>query len=85
MLLEQGFHSGLQGNLTDIEKHPKTLVPFYILNFHKPIHFTFLDIVLHCLLTTQLPENRQSLTLYYKVPFIIERHQTTYKPIESQK
>jgi hypothetical protein len=52
LLLEQGFHPGLQGNHTGIKKHSKTLVPFYILNFHKPIHFTLLDIVLHCLLKT---------------------------------
>ena len=50
-------------------------MPFYILNFHKPIHFTLLDIVLHCLLKTQLPEDRQPLTPYYKVPLIIERNQ----------
>ena len=50
-------------------------MPFYILNFHKLIYFTLLDIVLHCLLKTQLPEDRQPLTPYYKVPLIIERHQ----------
>jgi hypothetical protein len=48
-------------------------MPFYILNFHKPIHFTLLDIVLHYLLKTQLPW--QPLTPYYKVPLIIKRHQ----------
>jgi hypothetical protein len=35
----------------------------------------FLEIVLHCLLKTQLPEDRQPLTSYYKVPLIIERNQ----------
>ena len=74
MLLEQDFHPGLQRNYTGIEKHPETLVPSYVLNFHKPIHFTLLDIVLHYLLKTQLSEDRQPHTLYYKVPLIIERH-----------
>ena len=50
-------------------------MPFYKLNFHKPIHFTLLDIVLHCLLKTQLSEDQQPLTPYYKVPLIIEQHQ----------
>ena len=50
-------------------------MPFYILNFYKPIHFTILNIDLHCLLKHKLPEDRQPLSIVLQAPFIIERHQ----------
>ena len=65
----------LQGNHTGIEKHPETLVPFYILNFHKPNPF-----YPYKLLITLSFKNTSSLRIdnplhiVLQAPFIIERH-----------
>ena len=66
MLLEQGFLTRITMNHTGIEKHPETLVPFYInylQNFHKP-NLSYLSCILNYIIfwKHKLPEDRQPLT-----------------------
>ena len=66
MLLEQGFLTGITRNHTGIEKHPETLVPFYInylQDFHKP-NLSYLSCILNYIVfwKHKLPEDRQPLT-----------------------
>ena len=66
MLLEQGFLTRITRNHTGIEKHPETLVPFYInylQNFHKP-NLSYLSCILNYIVfwKHKLPEDRQPLT-----------------------
>ncbi len=74
LLFKTRFLPGLQGNHTGIEKNPKTLVPFiHYFSTNKSILLLY-ELIYIVFWKHKVPEDRQPLSLYCKVPHIIERH-----------
>ncbi len=74
------FLTGITRESYCYRETPQNPSAFYSYISYKSFNFYFYKHLIHCLLKTQLLEDRQSFTPYYKVPLTIEWHHLSRVP-----